>query len=148
MRNRLVLLAALVWCLSSIVAVASVMDIVSYPSSTQVQVDDTLSVKNEAVAFMIPAGTDLESLVIFLDKGEIISRRAIPVLVADSETAAALHQDLAEACVYAAGLEGEAVAVTTRILLWGKGALTREISMAEIEKLDAAMPERPKALYV
>ena len=89
MRNRLVLLAALMWCLSGVAAAAPAMDIVLYPSSAQVQVDDTLPVKNGAVAFVVPAGTDLESLVISLDKGEVISRRAIPVLVADSETVAA-----------------------------------------------------------
>ena len=103
MRNRLVLLAALMWCLSGVAAAAPAMDIVLYPSSAQVQVDDTLPVKNGAVAFVVPAGTDLESLVISLDKGEVISRRAIPVLVADSETVAALRQDLAEARAHAAG---------------------------------------------
>ena len=111
MRNRLVLLAALMWCLSGVAAAAPAMDIVLYPSSAQVQVDDTLPVKNGAVAFVVPVGTDLESLVISLDKGEVISRRAIPVLVADSETVAALRQDLAEARAHAAGLEGEAAAV-------------------------------------
>ena len=148
MRNRLVLLAALMWCLSGVAAAAPAMDIVLYPSSAQVQVDDTLPVKNGAVAFVVPAGTDLESLVISLDKGEVISRRAIPVLVADSETVAALRQDLAEARAHAAGLEGEAAAVAARISLWSKGALAQEVSMAEMEKLDAAMPERLKALYV
>ena len=148
MRNRLVLLAALMWCLSGVAAAAPAMDIVLYPSSAQVQVDDTLPVKNGAVAFVVPAGTDLESLVISLDKGEVISRRAIPVLVADSETVAALRQDLAEARAHAAGLEGEAAAVAARISLWSKGALAQEISLAEMEKLDAAMPERLKALYV
>ena len=64
MRNRLVLLAALMWCLSGVAAAAPAMDIVLYPSSAQVQVDDTLPVKNGAVAFVVPAGTDLESLVI------------------------------------------------------------------------------------
>ncbi|MFQ9867179.1 MAG: hypothetical protein ACLRWP_09420 [Bilophila wadsworthia] len=146
MRNRLVLLAALMWCLSGVAVAAPAMDIVLYPSSAQVQVDDTLPVKNGAVAFVIPAGTDLESLVISLDKGEVISRRAIPVLVADSETVAALRQDLAEARAHAAGLEGEAAAVAARISLWSKGALAQEVSMAEMEKLDAAMPERLKAL--
>ena len=148
MRNRLVLLAALMWCLSGVAAAAPAMDIVLYPSSAQVQVDDTLPVKNGAVTFVVPAGTDLESLVISLDKGEVISRRAIPVLVVDSETVAALRQDLAEARAHAAGLEGEAAAVAARISLWSKGALAQEISMAEMEKLDAAMPERLKALYV
>ena len=148
MRNRLVLLAALMWCLSGVAAAAPAMDIVLYPSSAQVQVDDTLPVKNGAVAFVVPAGTDLESLVISLDKGEVISRRAIPVLVADSETVAALRQDLAEARAHAAGLEGEAAAVAARISLWSTGALAQEVSMAEMEKLDAAMPERLKALYV
>ena len=81
-------------------------------------------------------------------EGEVISRRAIPVLVADSETVAALRQDLAEARAHAAGLEGEAAAVAARISLWSKGALAQEVSMAEMEKLDAAMPERLKALYV
>ena len=142
MRNRLVLLAALMWCLSGVAAAAPAMDIVLYPSSAQVQVDDTLPVKNGAVTFVVPAGTDLESLVISLDKGEVISRRAIPVLVADSETVAALRQDLAEARAHAAGLEGEAAAVAARISLWSKGALAQEISMAEMEKLDAVMPER------
>lgn len=138
MRNRLVLLAALMWCLSGVAAAAPAMDIVLYPSSAQVQVDDTLPVKNGAVAFVVPAGTDLESLVISLDKGEVISRRAIPVLVADSETVAAVRQDLAEARAHAAGLEGEAAAVAARISLWSKGALAQEVSMAEMEKLDAA----------
>ena len=100
------------------------------------QVDDTLPVKNGAVAFVVPAGTDLESLVISLDKGEVISRLAIPVLVADSETVAALRQDLAEARAHAAGLEGEAAAVAARISLCSKGALAQEVSMAEMEKLD------------
>ena len=45
MRNRLVLLAALMWCLSGVAAAAPAMDIVLYPSSAQVQVDDTLPVK-------------------------------------------------------------------------------------------------------
>ena len=148
MRNRLVLLAALMWCLSGVAAAAPAMDIVLYPSSAQVQVDDTLPVKNGAVAFVVPAGTDLESLVISLDKGEVISRRAISVLMADSDTVAALRQDLAEARAHAAGLEGEAAAVAARISLWSKGALAQEVSMAEMEKLDAAMPERLKALYV
>ena len=57
MRNRLVLLAALMWCLSGVAAAAPAMDIVLYPSSAQVQVDDTLPVKNGAVAFVVPAGT-------------------------------------------------------------------------------------------
>ena len=70
MRNRLVLLAALMWCLSGVAAAAPAMDIVLYPSSAQVQVDDTLPVKNGAVAFVVPAGTDLESLVISLDKAK------------------------------------------------------------------------------
>ncbi|MFM9768190.1 hypothetical protein, partial [Streptomyces scabiei] len=42
----------------------------------------------------------------------------------------------------------EAAAVAARISLWSKGALAQEISLAEMEKLDAAMPERLKALYV
>lgn len=71
MRNRLVLLAALMWCLSGVAAAAPAMDIVLYPSSAQVQVDDTLPVKNGAVTFVVPAGTDLESLVDFLGKGEV-----------------------------------------------------------------------------
>ena len=53
MRNRLVLLAALMWCLSGVAAAAPAMDIVLYPSSAQVQVDDTLPVKNGAVAFVL-----------------------------------------------------------------------------------------------
>mgnify|MGYP000276125839 CR=1 FL=1 len=48
MRNRLVLLAALMWCLSGVAVAAPAMDIVLYPSSAQVQVDDTLPVKNGA----------------------------------------------------------------------------------------------------
>ena len=70
MRNRLVLLAALMWSLSGVAAAAPAMDIVLYPSSAQVQVDDTLPVKNGAVTFVVPAGTDLESLVISLDKAK------------------------------------------------------------------------------
>ena len=148
MRNRLVLLAALMLCLSGVAAAAPAVDIVLYPSSAQVQVDDTLAVENGAVAFVLPAGADLDSLVISLDKGEVASRRAIPVPIADSEAVAALRQDLAEARARAAALEGEAAAVAARISLWSKGALAQEISMAEMEKLDAAMPERLKALYV
>lgn len=148
MRNRLVLLAALMLCLSGVAAAAPAVDIVLYPSSAQVQVDDTLAVENGAVAFVLPAGADLDSLVISLDKGEVASRRAIPVPMADSEAVASLRQDLAEARARAAALEGEAAAVAARISLWSKGALAQEISMAEMEKLDAAMPERLKALYV
>lgn len=149
MRNRLVLLAALMWCLSGVAAAAPAMDIVLYPSSAQVQVDDTLPVKNGAVTFVVPAGTDLESLVISLDKGEVISRRAIPVLVADSETVAALRQDLAEARAHAAGLEGEAAAVAARISLWSKGAPAQEVSMAGDGKAGWRLcRERLKALYV
>ena len=94
MRNRLVLLAALMLCLSGVAAAAPAVDIVLYPSSAQVQVDDTLAVENGAVAFVLPAGADLDSLVISLDKGEVTSRRAIPVPMADSEAVAALRQDL------------------------------------------------------
>lgn len=148
MRNRLVLLAALMWCLSGVAAAAPAMDIVLYPSSAQVQVDDTLPVENGAVTFVVPADAELDSLVIALDKGAVVSRRAVPVAVADSETVAALRQDLAVARAHAAALEGEAAAVAARITLWSKGALAQEISMEEMEKLDAAMPERLKALYV
>lgn len=148
MRDRLVLLVALTWCLSGITTATPTMDIVLYPSNTRMQVDSTLSVGNRAVAFMVPAGTDLESFVISLDRDEVISHRAIPVLVADSEAVAALRQDLAEACTHAAGLEGEATAVAVRISLWSKGTLAREISMAKMERLDAAIPKRLKALYM
>ena len=111
MRNRLVLLAALMLCLSGVAAAAPAVDIVLYPSSAQVQVDDTLAVENGAVAFVLPAGADLDSLVISLDKGEVTSRRAIPVPMADSEAVAALRQDLAEARARAAALEGADLAV-------------------------------------
>lgn len=148
MRNRLVLLMALMWCLSGVAAAAPAMDIVLYPSSAQVQVDDTLPVKDGAVMFVVPADADLDSLVIAVDKGAVVSRRAIPVAVADSEAVAALRQDLSVARAHAAALEGEAAAVAARITLWSKGALAQEISMAEMEKLDAVMPERLKALYV
>ncbi|WP_337430442.1 DUF4140 domain-containing protein, partial [Bilophila sp.] len=130
MRNRLVLLAALMLCLSGVAAAAPAVDIVLYPSSAQVQVDDTLAVENGAVAFVLPAGADLDSLVISLDKGEVASRRAIPVPMADSEAVAALRQDLAEARARAAALEGEAAAVAARISLWSKGALAQEIGRA------------------
>ncbi len=148
MRNRLVLLAALMWCLSGVAVAAPAVDIMLYPSSAQVQVEDTLTVKDGAMAFVVPAGTDLDSLVISLDKGVVVSRRATPVAVEDSESVAALRQELAEARARAASLEGEAAAVGARITLWSKGALAQEISMEEMEKLDAIMPERLKALYV
>lgn len=148
MRRRLLLLALLLWCLAGAATAAPVStDVVLYPSSAQVRVVETLPVRDGAVAFVLPASAELDSLVISLDKGAVVSREATLVPVADGAGVTALRRELVQAREEAAALEGEMAAVATRIALWSKGTLAQETSVAELEKLDAAMTERMKDLY-
>ena len=107
MRRRLLLLALLLWCLAGAATAAPVStDVVLYPSSAQVRVVETLPVRDGAVAFVLPASAELDSLVISLDKGAVVSREATLVPVADGAGVTALRRELAQAREEAAALEG------------------------------------------
>lgn len=147
MRRCLLLLALLLWCSAGAATASPPTDVVLYPSSAQVRVLETLPVRDGAVTFVLPASAELDSLVIAPDRGSVTSHETAQVPVEDGAGVTALRRELAQAREEAAGLEGEVAEVTARIALWSKGALAQEVSVAELEKLDAAMTGRMRALY-
>ncbi len=148
MQKRLILWVLSMWSLSGAAFAAPAMDIVLYPSGAQVRAEETLPVKDGEVSFVLPSGASVESLMIALDKGTVAGRRTEAVAVEDNAAVSALRGKLAESRGKAAALEGEVAAVKARIALWSRGVQPQGSSLAELEKLDAAMPERLKALYV
>ena len=152
MLNRLLLaVAAALWSLAGAAQAReeapAAMEVVLYPSSAQVRAAETLPVRDGVVTFALPAGADVDSLVIALDKGVVNSRRVMPVPVEDSAAVAALRRELAQAREEAAALDGEMAAVKARIVLWSKGALAGDLPVAEMEKLDGALSGRMRELY-
>ncbi len=149
MRKSVVfLLAGALFCLAGVAAAAPAQEIVLYPLGAQVRAEETLPVKNGEVSFLLPSGAEVDSLMIALDKGTVANRRTEQVAVEDTAAVAALRGKVAEARAGAAALEGESASVKARIALWTKGIQPQDGSLSELEKLDAAMPERLKKLYV
>lgn len=145
MRKYAVLLAVVLCCFSGAPALAG-MDVVLYPFGAQVWVEDVLPIDKGEISFTLPA--DTRDLSIAVDGGTVMGVEERPEALPESDSLAALRERLERARGEAAALEGEGAALQSRLDLWTKGGLTRQASVEELEKLDAAMSSRVKDMHV
>lgn len=145
MRRYGIMLVAALWGLTGASALAGT-EVVLYPSGAQVRVEESLPVSNGEISFLLPA--DTRDLRLAVEGGAVISQEERPESLPDSAPLAALRERLTRARAEAAALEGEQAAARSRLDLWTKGGLTRQATVEELEKLDAAVSARVKDVYV
>lgn len=128
-------------------APAAPSSVLLYPSGGRIQVTADVAVKAGAFSIELPAGVQVDTLVLNVDGGIVTSLQTAPAPVPpDSPEIASIREKLRLARQEKAAANGELAAINAQISLWATPPANLS-QVAEMEKLASLIPDRIKQLY-